>query len=462
MRIVVCIKQSVSGEINPFDACCYEAALQISGAEVTLLSMGPEKTKDFLLNLTRLGANRAILLCDNTFAGADTLATAYTLSLAVKKLSPDLVLCGRQTMDGDTAQVGPELSVFLDYPLITNVMSLSADQDGVRCIDRLGEETFTQYPALLTLEKINTLRLPSIRSKPSPVEVWTAKDLDADLSRCGLKGSPTRVLKTFENNTDRRRCKFISLSDLDNVIKKSLEKKVIEVLPPAEGTTLKKVWVVGESPLEAAKTVSDDITVIPLTDWQDIADKIKAEKPNAVLWGSDGLSKKTAAMVAARLNLGLCADCVTLETDGQNLFMYRPAFSGSIIAKIKSLTTPCMATIRTTEPDQKDVIIGVGMGAKNSLEKARRLAEKYNGDVVASRLMVDHDFIPYEAQVGLTGKTVSPRVYIALGISGAVHHIAGIRKSDTIIAINSNPNAPIFQYSDYGIVADLDRVEWTN
>ena len=86
MKIVVCVKQTVAGELNPFDACAYEAALQIPNAEVILLSMGPEKSKDFLLNLTRLGAREAYLLCDRAFAGADTLATSYALSLAIQKL----------------------------------------------------------------------------------------------------------------------------------------------------------------------------------------------------------------------------------------------------------------------------------------------------------------------------------------------------------------------------------------
>ena len=84
MRIVVCVKQTVAGELNPFDACAYEAALQIPDSEVILLSMGPDKTEEMLLNLTRLGAKEGYLLCDRAFAGADTLATAYTLSLAVK------------------------------------------------------------------------------------------------------------------------------------------------------------------------------------------------------------------------------------------------------------------------------------------------------------------------------------------------------------------------------------------
>ena len=164
MKIVVCVKQTVAGELNPFDACAYEAALQIPNAEVILLSMGPEKSKDFLLNLTRLGAKEAYLLCDRAFAGADTLATAYTLSLAVKRLRPDLVICGRQTVDGDTAQTGPSLAVAAGLSLITNVMRIVKLDGQLTCMTRtMGEQT-ASYPALITLERINHLTAVMIRN----------------------------------------------------------------------------------------------------------------------------------------------------------------------------------------------------------------------------------------------------------------------------------------------------------
>ena len=132
MKIVVCIKQSADGEINPFDASAYETALKIDGAEITVLSMGPEKTIPFLENLTRLGAKKAVLLCDRAFAGADTLATSYALSLAIKMLNPDFVFCGRQSVDGDTGQVGPSLAVRLGFSLVTNVMTLKNTKNSLR------------------------------------------------------------------------------------------------------------------------------------------------------------------------------------------------------------------------------------------------------------------------------------------------------------------------------------------
>ncbi len=439
MRIVVCVRQSVAGELNPFDACAYEAALCVSGAEVILLSMGPASVEGFLQNLTRLGASRAVLLTDRAFAGADTLATAYTLSLAIDKLQPDLIFCGRQTVDGDTGQVGPALSVLTDASLIPNVMQITAGESAVTCIDRDGAAVSASYPALLTVERINTLRLPRLRSKEAPVEVWNAEALDADLSRCGLAGSPTRVMKTFVNDQDRRRCTFIQPNELSAVIAQALQKGKQRVAPTAvSAAKLNKVWIVGEAPRDMAQTVSDDITVIPLEEPAVMADKIRQAQPEVVLWASDRHSKAIAPQVATLLQTGLCADCTALETDGEELYMYRPAFSGNIIAKIRCTTRPQMATVRTLQPDVAPIVVGFGMGVKPYLERAKAFAASLNAETAASRLMVDHDFMPYAAQVGLTGKTVNPDVYIALGVSGAVHHIAGIRQSGTVIAVNKS------------------------
>ncbi len=458
MKVVVCVRRLVSGELNPFDACAYETALRLQNAKVTLLSMGPDSVKDFLHGLTRLGAKKAILLSDPAFAGADTLATSYTLSLALKKLEPDLIFCGRQTIDGDTAQVGPETATMLGVNLITNVMEIEQNGDKLYFKTRDNEDGEISVPSLLTLERINTLRLPSIRSKTGEIEVWNAETLSADKSRCGLKGSPTQVLATFKNEQDRRKCTFVKPDEFNTVLKKALNTK--RIMPVAESGTkkLKNVWTITDSPLSMAKTVSDDITVVPLDTAENLVEKIKAENPQVILWGSDNASKKTAPQVAALLGTGLCADCTLLETDGKQLFMYRPAFSGDIIAKIKCTTMPQMATVRTLQKSESRIVVGLGFGVANFIEKACDFAGKLGAATVASRKMVDRDFLPYEKQVGLTGKSVNPDVYISLGISGAVHHIAGIKSSGIIIAVNSDPEDEIFKYADYGIVCNAEEI----
>ncbi len=458
MKILVCIRQGLDGEINPFDACAYEEALRIKNAEVILLSMGPLTAKDFLLRLTRLGAKKAILLSDKAFAGADTLATAYTLSLAVKKIKPDLIFCGRQTLVGDTAQTGPMLSVLSKTNLITNVMSIDEIGDSVTCTTRdNGTETVT-LPALLTIERINNLRLPSLLSKMGEVEVWCATDINAEIQKCGLAGSPTKVIKTFENESGKRKCKYITLDELQlalaDGLKKAKEKIPVSALSKSK---LNKVCIVTEAPRSFAETISDDITVLPLTDAYDLAEKICELKPNSVIWGSDSRSKKISAQVAAMLSVGLCADCTLLETDGEKLYMYRPALSGSVIAKIESVTKPAMATVRTAQ-NASDIVVAAGYGAKDSLEVVKNFARKLSADLVTTRKNVDNDILPYSMQVGLTGKTVSPPIYIAIGVSGAVHHIAGMQKAGTVIAINPDKDAAIFDYADYGIVAKIEDV----
>ena len=467
MKIVVCVKQTVQGEINPFDACAYEAALQITNAEVILLSMGPEKSKEFLLSLTRLGAKEAYLLCDRAFAGADTLATSYALSLAIKKLQPDLVICGRQTIDGDTGQTGPALSEVAGLSLITNVMKIVSVEGSVTCQTRTAGEQTASYPALITVERINHLRLPSIRSKCGEVIVWSADDIGADKEHCGLKGSPTKVLASFQNEDGKRKCKFVDASMLEEVIQEGLKKEKGRIITnQSDGAKLKNVWIVGEKCREMAETVSDDITVIDRQKAETLGDgfafvfaeQIRKENPSAVLWDSDAWSKKTAPRAAAILQTGLCADCTALETDGENLYMYRPAFSGNIIAKIGCVTRPQMATVRTMTEGIADVICALGKGVKDSKELVEDYACACGWETAASRLAVDSEMFPYEKQVGMTGKTVSPPVYIAVGISGAVHHIAGMKQSGTVIAINPDKKAPIFEYADYGIVATAEEV----
>ncbi len=177
-----------------------------------------------------------------------------------------------------------------------------------------------------------------------------------------------------------------------------------------------------------------------------------------MLFASEDKSKMLSAKVAAELDLGLCADCTRLENEDGELIMYRPALSGSIIAKIKSLTRPALATVRTPSDKRKDIIVSAGFGVKDNIESVKAFAESINAEMGASRRLVDNGYMPYSAQIGLTGKTVSPPIFIAVGISGAVHHIVGFDRSGTVIAINPDRSAPVFDYADYGIVAEFQDI----
>ena len=229
MKIVVCIKQVPStNEVhidpvtntiirdgkqsvtNPFDTYALEQAVQIKdqlGGEVIALSMGIPATERLLRDATSRGADRSLLLSDRSFAGADTLATSYTLSLGIKELGgADLILCGKMAVDGDTAQIGPELAEQLGLPHVTDVLGIDAiSETEVLCrkaTDNGYQRLKVRLPALLTVVK--DLNMPRMSSLPgilfsldSPFESKNAADLAADPARIGLTGSPTQVVRTY-------------------------------------------------------------------------------------------------------------------------------------------------------------------------------------------------------------------------------------------------------------------------
>lgn len=450
MKIIVCVKV-IKGEINPFDASALECAMQMSD-DVTVVSMGPKSSADALLPLTRLGV-KAVLISDSVFAGSDTLATSYILSTAIKGMDYDLILCGRQSIDGDTAQVGPMLSQKLGIDLITNAMTVTASAEEVTAITRDGTQTAT-LPALVTVERGYVLRFPSIFSKPGQVDVIDNSQLGCDTSLCGLSGSPTRVVKTFENERGRRKCKFITYDELIPLAKKLVGEEREHAGKREVKEKLKCVWAVGDEVLEKASEIAETVIRLDKMPPDQIAERAMSEKPDVVLWNADLWGRKNAPVAAAILNTGLCADCTELEVEDGVFYMYRPAQGGNITAKIKCLTKPQMATVRT-KTDSSQIIVSGGKGVADKKDKLAELAKTLDAELGASRGLVDMNAAEYELQIGLTGKTVSPKVYIAIGISGAVHHTCAIEGADTVIAVNPDKDARIFEYADYGIIAEF-------
>lgn len=450
MKILVCVKV-INGELNPFDESALECALSLSD-DVTIISMGPSKCENVLKPLTRLGA-KAVLITDSIFAGSDTLATSYILSTAIKQMEYDLILCGRQSTDGDTAQVGPMLSQMLGISLITNALEINCKDDKVLADTRAGKES-AKPPTLVTVERGYVLRLPSIFSKLGEVEIIDNKKLNCDISKCGLSGSPTRVLEAFESERGKRKCKFISMSELIPLTDQLMKQNKCQEKTEYSGQKLKSVWAVGEEVYEKAKEISEKVILIEKLTPDEIAKRALEEEPSVILWNADLWGRKNAPIVAAMLKTGLCADCTMLEADGDNLIMYRPAQGGNITAKIKCVRTPQMATVRT-KAESYDIILSGGKGVADNMEKFYELADKLGAQTGASRGLVDMNKVSYDMQIGLTGKTVSPKIYIAVGISGAVHHTCAIEGSETVIAINPDKDARIFEYADYGIIDRL-------
>ncbi|MGD2205908.1 MAG: electron transfer flavoprotein subunit alpha/FixB family protein [Anaerolineae bacterium] len=220
-------------------------------------------------------------------------------------------------------------------------------------------------------------------------------------------------------------------------------------------------------------------------------------EPAVILVGATALGKDLAPRLAARLGVGLATDCTALAIDGGRLLATRPIFAGKALAKVKLNGDPQMASVRPNvlaapEPDEAataniepvaaavgdvrakvvdvvgagegeldvaeaDIIVsgGRGVGGPEGFAPVRSLAKTLGAAVGASRAAVDAGWIEHSHQVGQTGKTVTPNLYIACGISGAIQHLAGMKTSKVIVAVNKDPEAPIFKLANYGIVADL-------
>jgi len=229
MKIVVCIKQvpdtasvtinqktgtmereGVPAMVNPYDLYAVEEALKVKEAHngtVAALSMGPPQVQEALREVISMGVDEGYLLTDREFAGADTLATSYTLAKGLEKIGEyDLIFCGKQAVDGDTAQVGPELAEHLGLPFVGFVRRIREIRPGFVCAERMTDEgadvVESPLPAVISVVKeINEPRLPSLRGKMKAKKFeapqWTAADIGAAAARIGLKGSPTWVARSF-------------------------------------------------------------------------------------------------------------------------------------------------------------------------------------------------------------------------------------------------------------------------
>lgn len=232
MNIVVCIKQvpdtteikidpvtgtmirdGIPSIMNPDDKGGLEVALRLKDqyqARVTVITMGPPQAEDILREAFAMGVDRAILLTDKKFAGADTLATSHALAGALKKIEYDLLITGRQAIDGDTAQVGPQIAEHLQLPQISYLSDLKYDGTKKFTVKKETEEGYqwleVDAPCLVTvLSSANEARYMTVSgivdAFDKEIEIWGADDIAVDENKLGLKGSPTRVKKAFTKSS---------------------------------------------------------------------------------------------------------------------------------------------------------------------------------------------------------------------------------------------------------------------
>ncbi len=237
------IRKGVPSIVNPFDTYAQEVGVRLkeqSGGKLIVISMGPEQAKDALKSCLAVGADGGYLISSRSFGGSDTLATSYILSEAIKTVEEkeglkfDLILCGKQATDGDTAQVGPEIAEHLDLPQITYALDI-VEKDGQLQVKREHDAGYdmisTKLPAVITVVKLPyEPRYPTIKSKMAAkkkeIPVLTEADIPSiDLACCGLNGSPTRVKKTFTPTREKNGVKLTGMEAVDaaNEVVKLLE-----------------------------------------------------------------------------------------------------------------------------------------------------------------------------------------------------------------------------------------------
>src|SRR5438034_271549 len=464
MRIVVCVKwvpalgslrfdpetrrlvsEGLPGEVSSFDLRALGAAVALRaahGGEVVALTMGPPGARDGLVECLALGADRALHLVDAVLAGSDTLATARALAAALEREAPDLVLFGRASTDAETGQVGPEVAELLGLAQVTGARRLELDPAARTFVAERetdeGFETVTgPLPAVGTAaEDLAEERFPTKAERQAaeakPMASLGAAEVGLLAEEVGARGSPTWVAG-IEHVPSVRRGEILA----------------------------------GDSPAALARALGERL-------------------------------RQLAPARDDRPALPAPGDAIDLDLDAEGrVRQMKPAFGGAIVAPILSHTRPEMATVRPgilrpARPDATrraaverlavpavpgrvrvvserslgdatgatleaaDSVLGVGhgVGGPAALPAITALAARLGAAVAATRDVTDAGWLPKQHQVGLTGRAIAPRLYVAIALSGAPEHVVGLRRAGVIVAINKNPKAPIFKAADLGIVSD--------
>ncbi len=538
------------------------------GGTCTVFTLGPPPAEDVLREAIAWATDRdvemdGVLITDLAFAGSDTLATARALAAAVTHEGPfDLVLVGRNSVDADTGQVGPELAELLDLPFATGVRHLNVDLAAnvlhVRCEHDDGfVQADVQLPAVVsTAERlIDPCKVdPDGRAAVPAARIRRLTAADLGAGPWGQAASPTavgpvrvhavardqRVLGGPVEEQVREAAELlVARGALDPALDHALDIGTVPATQPggppggpvvavvvepdrahvtqellgaaaslaaalggttvALGATLPDGAILGSWGADAAITLAG--APIELVVEEDVAAAVatwaEAHTPWAVLAPSTAWGREVAARAAARLGAGLTGDAVGLEVgDDGRLVAWKPAFGGQLVAAIVATSPVQMATVRagmlarlaprdavapvTTiavtprgrvrvlardREDDLDVlaeataVVGVGTGvAPDEYDALQPLLDALGAELAATRKVTDKGWLPRARQVGITGRTIAPRLYVAIGLSGKFNHMVGVRAAQTVLAINADPDALVFGTADVGIVGDWHDV----
>ena len=524
---------------------------------VTVFTLGPPPAEDCLREAIAWGQDRdieidGVLISDPAFAGSDTLATARALSAALALGDPfDLVLVGRNSVDADTGQVGPELAQLLDLPFVTGARHLTLT-DRVLDIRAEYDDGWAQVRVGLPVIVSTAERLiepckvePAGRTAVPADRIRRVSAADLGRGPWGAAASPTWVGETRHIGSKRAALRHADATVDEQVaiaLSVLIERRALDA---RQDDVLDRGDVLGVAPMEAPEIgvivepgrpqltrellgAARDLDASPVAivtevvDFDELgawgADAIirldglelaneedtaagvatwaAALDPWAILAPSTAWGRDVAGRVAASLAAGLTGDAVELARDHDDLVAWKPAFGGQIVAAIRCTSRPQMATVRAgvlarktprlhtppvtvlpvearsrveilarTRDDDLDAlaeahaVIGVGQGIDPadypSLEPLRLAL---GAELGATRKVTDLGWLPRARQIGITGRTISPRLFVSIGASGKFNHLVGVRTAGTILAINQDPNALVFDAADVGIIGDYREV----
>jgi electron transfer flavoprotein alpha subunit len=562
------VRRGVGVEMNPY---CRRAVAQgvllarETGGTCTVVTLGPEGAEEVLREAVAWGADAGLHACDPAFAGSDTLATSRALAAVLRAAGPfDLVLLGRNSVDGETGQVGPELAELLDLPFAGGVRRLE-DRGPVWHLelehDDGTQEVELALPAVLSVAErlcdpckvdpagraavapTRLTRMDAGRLGPGPwgdagsptvvgatramvhgrtpvvldgpVEAQVAEAVRMLAARGALTARPDPAAPAPPGD---RRAPGRDASRVIAVLAEPGRPRVTEELLGAAarlgaevgaavhalcpgtvdaallGAAGADVILALEGPVPPGAAVSGRPAA------EDVADALAAligeSAPWAVLAPSTAFGREVAGRAAAATGSGLVGDAIALSARDGRLVAAKPAFAGALVADITCRSATQMVTVRPgvlpappllarhvpvlartvgtrgrvhVLSDRRDddvetlaraeVVVGVGTGvAPEDYGELGELAALFGAELAATRKVTDKGGAPRARQVGLTGRSIAPRLYVAVGLSGKFNHMVGVRAAATILAVNADRGAPVFEHCDVGIVGDWHQV----
>lgn len=555
------VREGLELEMNPYCRRAVAEAVELAaqhGGSVTVLTLGPPAAEDTLREAIAWGCardvdTRGVLVTDPAFAGSDTLATARALAAALRREGAwDLVLVGRNSVDADTGQVGPELAELLDLPFVTGVRHLALG-DGVLDVRCEHDDGWVQarlaLPAVIsTAERlIDPCKMdPEDRAQVPTARISTVTAADLGPGPWGQDASPTSVGATRIIESDRRR-EMLANAPLAEQVRRAVEilsdrgaldatldhaddrgivpavgsgdpARTVGVLVEPDRDPVTRELLGGAATLGGrviALTVEAPdaaqlgawgadavvhLTGIELALEEDAATEVTAWARDAAPWAivapSTAWGREVASRAAAALGAGLTGDAVGFELDGDRLVAWKPAFGGQLVAAIRADSATQMATVRAgmlptlhprefvapvtertvtprgrvrilarTRDDDLDVlaeasvVVGVGQGvAPEDYQTLDPLLDVLGAQLAATRKVTDQGWLPRARQLGITGRSIAPRLYVVLGASGKFNHMVGVRAARSVLAVNRDPEALVFGAADVGIVGDWQAV----